>query len=75
MPNGSWLPDDVNFMDARTKLAKFTQYPDYAEREDQNKKWEEEYDSACLAFGHVDPMGSWYGDEYYCEPGTLYAKP
>lgn len=69
MPDGSWLPEDSSLGSA-PREAEFTRLPDAEEREAQNQKWREEYDAACLALGHVDPAGSWCGDEYYYEEVT-----
>ena len=76
VPIRGWQMPDGSFCEAvgfRGPLgAKFRPYPDAEERTAQNALWEKEHDAACLALGHVDPAGSWTGDEYYFREVTLW---
>lgn len=71
-PDGSWLPDHTHFMHPLAQTAKLARKPDADEIEAQNERWSAENDAACLALGHVDPSGSWTGDEYYYAEVTLW---
>ena len=66
---------DHSFCSPRRDSVVFKQKPDAEAIEAQNDQWQQEYDAACLAFGHVDPEGSWRGDDYYYAPVTLWTPP
>ncbi len=72
--DGAWLPEDTGPVDPtiRVREATFRPYPDAEAREAQIEAWRQEYYAACLALGHVDPDGSWSGDEYYYAPVTYW---
>ena len=65
-------PDNTSFATIRREGLVRAAYPEKDAIEAQNEKWRAEYDAACLALGHVDPVGSWSGDEYYYAPVTLW---
>ena len=72
--DGTWLPEGTSAMAPAVWVGevRHARLPDADAIEQQNKLWGEEYTAACLALGHVDPDGSWSGDEYYYAPVTLW---
>jgi hypothetical protein len=64
--DGTWADD------FRVEGTKWRPLPDFEAIQRQNDIWQQEHKSACLALGHVDPDGSWSGDEYYYAPVTLW---
>lgn len=69
LPNGVWL-DDRDVTGGR-----FARKPDADKIAVQNEALQAEYDAACLALGHVDPAGSWSGDDYYYALVTIWPAP
>lgn len=68
-PDGEFVSSDWHGRPAGSRLRPL---PNADAIEAQNEGWRAEYWAACRALGHVDPQGSWSGDQYYYAEVTLW---